>query len=376
MEFGLFFEISVPRPFTREQENTAIFNALEQAKLADELGFDRIWVVEHHFLEEYSHSSAPELFLAAAAMQTKQIRLCHGAIVCVPEINHPIRIAERAAFLDHLSKGRLELGTARSSTWTELGGFNLSPDITKASWDEYVRVIPQMWTEDRFTWQGNTFSMPERNVIPKPYQDPHPPMWVAVTTPGTEQDAAHRGIGALGVASQSFAQQETTVKRYHEAIKTCEPVGKIINDHVSAQNFLFCHEDRKYATTTGMNMLQQFSALNAHQLWNREVYPSASYKTLSNLAPTKASKSSIAKMDNPREGRPVPEGTCVGTPNDIIEAIKTWETTGVDSLNFMLNCIENIPQEAVLDSMRLFAKEVMPQFKKNKNAKKNKMEAA
>ena len=145
-----------------------------------------------------------------------------------------------------------------------------------------MRVIPQMWTEDRFTWQGNTFSMPERNVIPKPYQDPHPPMWVAVTTPGTEQDAARRGIGALGVASQSFAQQEATVQRYHEAIKTCEPVGKIINDQVSAQNFLFCHEDRKYATTTGMNMLQQFSAMNAHQLWNREVYPSSSYKTLSN----------------------------------------------------------------------------------------------
>lgn len=368
MKFGLFFEISVPRPFTREQEHTAIFNALEQVKVADELGFDYAWVVEHHFLEEYSHSSAPELFLTAAAMQTEQIRLAHGALVCVPQVNHPIRIAERTAFLDHLCKGRLEVGTARSSTWTELGGFQVSPDVTKASWDEYVRVIPQMWTQDSFSWQGSTFSMPERNVIPKPYQDPHPPMWVAVTTPGTEQDAARRGIGALGVASQSFAQQEETVKRYHEAVKNCEPVGLVINDQVSAQNFLFCHEDHKYATTMGMTMLQQFGAMNAHQLWNREAYPSPSYKTLSNLAPAKATKSNIAKMDNPREGRPVPEGTCVGTPEDVIQAVKTWESTGVDSINFMLNCIEHIPQEAVLDSLRLFAKEVMPHFKKDKVA--------
>lgn len=364
MEFGLLFEISVPRPFTRERENAAILNALEQAKLADELGFDRIWVVEHHFLEEYSHSSAPELFLTAAAMQTQDIRLGHGAVVCLPGLNHPVRVAERAAVLDHLSKGRMELGTARSSTWTELGGFGLSPDITKAAWDEFVRVIPKMWTQERFSWQGNFFSMPERNVIPKPYQNPHPAMWVAVTTPGTEQDAARRGIGALGVASQSFAQQEATVKRYHEVIKSCEPVGDIVNDQISAMNFLFCHEDRKYATTTGMNMLQKFAALNAHQLWNREVYPSSSYKTLSNLAPTRASQSTLSTVDNPREGRPVPEGTCVGTPDDIIKAIKLWETTGINSLNFLVNCVEDIPQAAVLDSIRLFAKEVMPAFKK------------
>jgi alkanesulfonate monooxygenase SsuD/methylene tetrahydromethanopterin reductase-like flavin-dependent oxidoreductase (luciferase family) len=368
MKFGIFFELSVPRPFTRDQENLAFFNALEQAKVADELGFDRVWVVEHHFLEEYSHSSAPELFLSAAAMQTEKIKLCHGAVVCVPGVNHPIRIAERAAFLDHLCKGRLEVGTARSSTWTELGGFGLSPDITKATWDEYVRVIPRMWTETDFSWQGNTFSMPERNVLPKPYQDPHPPMWVAVTTPGTEMDAARRGIGALGVAAQSFKAQEDSVRRYHQEIRNCEPVGKVITAEVSAQNFLFCHEDRKYASETGMSMVQLFSALNAHCLWSREAYPSSSYKTLSNLAPAKDNKTSNPTGDNPIEGRPVPQGVCVGTPVDLINAIKTWESTGVDSINFMLNCAEHIPQEALLDSLRLFAKEVMPSFRSDKEA--------
>jgi alkanesulfonate monooxygenase SsuD/methylene tetrahydromethanopterin reductase-like flavin-dependent oxidoreductase (luciferase family) len=368
MKFGIFFELSVPRPFTREQESQSFFNALEQARLADELGFDHIWIVEHHFLEEYSHSSAPELFLAAAAMQTERIRLCHGAVVCVPGVNHPIRIAERSAFLDHLCKGRLEVGTARSSTWTELGGFDISPDITKASWDEYVRVLPRMWTETRFSWQGATFSMPERNVLPKPYQDPHPPLWVAVTTPGTELDAARRGIGALGVAAQSFAAQEQSVERYHREIRNCEPVGKVVNAQISAQNYLYCHEDRKVATKTGLGMVRDFAVLNAHQLWNREAYPSASYKSLTNLAPGKDLQSGNPSSDNPMEGRPVPQGVCIGTPDDLVDAIKTWESTGVDSLNFIVNCIETIPQQEVLDSLRLFAKEVMPTFHKDQEA--------
>ena len=131
MHFGIFFELSVPRPFVDGAERLVYENALEQARLADELGFDHLWAVEHHFLEEYSHCSAPEVFLAACAAQTKRIRVGHGAVVCVPQMNHPIRVAERAAALDILSGGRLELGTARSSTWTELGGFQADPDDTK-----------------------------------------------------------------------------------------------------------------------------------------------------------------------------------------------------------------------------------------------------
>ena len=174
-------------------------NALEQVRLADELGFDQVWAVEHHFLEEYSHCSAPELFLTACAMQTKNIRVGHGIVICVPQFNHPIRIAERAAVLDILSGGRLEFGTGRSATWTELGGFRANPDETKNSWDEFVHALPQMWTNERFGFEGEYFSMPVRAVLPKPYQKPHPPMWVAVSTPGTELDAADRGMGALGV---------------------------------------------------------------------------------------------------------------------------------------------------------------------------------
>ena len=359
MKFGLFFELSVPRPLSRQNEQQAVFNALEQARLADQLSFDNLWVVEHHFLEEYSHSSAPEVVLTAMAMQTERIRIGHGAVVCVPGINHPVRIAERCAMLDILSKGRLEVATARSSTWTELGGFGGSPDITKASWDEYVHAIPQMWMQDSFSWEGVTFSMPERNVIPKPYQDPHPPLWVAVTTPGTEMDAAERGMGCLGVSAGSFASQEQTVKRYRQAVRHCRPVGKLINSQVAGMNFMYCHEDRKQAAAIGLEMVRNFNYLNTHQLWSREVYPTSAYRTLGNLAPGKGAKA----PDDPRVEKGVPEGVTIGDPGDLIAAIKMWESTGVDSINFVLNAVETIRQKDVLASLSLFAREVMPAFK-------------
>ena len=154
MKFGLFYELSVPRPWTRESERTVYKNALEQVKLADELGFDQVWAVEHHFLEEYSHCPAPELFLTACAMITKKIRVGHGIVICVPEFNHPIKIAERTAVLDILSGGRLEVGTGRSATWTELGGFRANPDTTKKSWDEFVRCLPKMWTQETYRLRG------------------------------------------------------------------------------------------------------------------------------------------------------------------------------------------------------------------------------
>ena len=213
MKFGLFYEISVPRPWGRDTEKVVYDRCLEQVKLADELGFSSVWAVEHHFLEEYSHCPAPELFLTACAMVTKKMRVGHGIVVCVPEFNHPIKIAERTAVLDILSGGRLEVGTGRSATWTELGGFNVNPDETKKTWDEIVHCLPKMWTQERYSYKGRAWSMPQRTIIPKPFQKPHPPMWVAVTSPGTEIDAAERGMGSLGLTFGGFAEQDEKVKR-------------------------------------------------------------------------------------------------------------------------------------------------------------------
>ena len=358
------YELSVPRPFADGIERTVIENALEQIRLADALGFDTAWAVEHHFLEEYSHSSAPEIFLTAAAMQTKQIRVGHSAVVCVPEMNHPIRVAERAAFLDVLSGGRLEFGTARSSTWTELGGFCADPDATKRDWDEYVRMLPRMWTEERFSWNGSRFRVPERAILPKPLQKPHPPMWVTVTSPGTELDAADRGLGCLGVAAASFGEQERRTKEYHRRIQLCDPVGAV-NDRVSTLNFLYCHEDLATGASRGLQMLGNFGLLNSHLLFTREAYPTRAYATLGNLAPGQGRKS---EAGSPGDALGIPDGMCIGDPRHIIATVKEWESIGVDQVNFMLNAAEILPQEQVLESLRLFAREVLPAFPRRPRA--------
>jgi alkanesulfonate monooxygenase SsuD/methylene tetrahydromethanopterin reductase-like flavin-dependent oxidoreductase (luciferase family) len=359
VKFGIFFELSVPRPFERGIEKQVFDHALEQARLADELGFDCVWAVEHHFLEEYSHCSAPELVLTAVAMQTERIRVGHGAVVCVPEMNHPIRIAERAATLDILSNGRVELGTARSSTWTELGGFGANPDDTKKSWDETVRALPKLWAPGHARWQGRSFEMPERNVLPKPIQQPHPPLWVTVTSPGTELDAADRGIGCLGVAAAGYAEQERRTREYHRRIQSCDPVSSVVNDQVTTLNFLHCHEDPKQAAAAGMQMVGLFGLANSHLLWTREAFPTRAYQSLANLAP-----SGSGGGGNPADPYGVPEGICVGDPVRVADAIRRWESIGVDGINFILNGMEAIAQPAVLESLRLFAREVMPLFRK------------
>ncbi|HVH19104.1 MAG TPA: LLM class flavin-dependent oxidoreductase [Myxococcota bacterium] len=357
MRFGLFFEMSVPRPFDAGVESAVFLNALEQARLADELGLDWVWAVEHHFLEEYSHCSAPEVVLAAVAAQTRRIRVGHGAVVCVPEMNHPIRVAERAATLDILSQGRLELGTARSSTWTELGGFGANPDDTKKTWDEFVRVLPQLWGDAPVRYDGRCFSMPERNVLPKPVQKPHPPLWVTVTSPGTELDAAERGLGCLGVASAGYAEQERRTREYHRRIQQCDPVSSVVNDRVTTLNFLYCHEDRAVAAERGLRMLGLFGLANAHLLWTREAYPTRAYQSLGNLAP-----SGGGDAGDPGSGRAAPEGICIGDPQQIARAIERWQSIGVDGINFLVNAVETLPQSQVLESLRLFAREVMPKF--------------
>src|SRR5499427_3628026 len=358
MKFGIFYEISVPRPWGPDTEKKVYDNCIEQAIFADKLGFDYCWAVEHHFLEEYSHCSAPEIFLTAIAAQTKRIRVGHGINVCVPEMNPAIRIAERCAALDIVSGGRLEVGTGRSATWTELGGFGANPDTTKATWDEYVRVLPKMWTQERFSHQGTYFSMPERAVIPKPFQKPHPPMWVAVTSPGTEIDAAERGMGALGLTFGSFAEQERKVKAYKEIVRSCEPVGEFINESVSTVNFLYCHEDDAVGVKTGLRLTGTFNYLAAQLLAAREAYPTKSYPSLGLLPSLRRD------VAGPGDDSGAPEGIAIGSPERLVREMKKWESVGVDRVNFLLNALETVPQDQVLNSLRLFAKEVMPHFEK------------
>ena len=210
MQFGLFFELSVPRPFTGDAERRVFENALEQARVADALGFDALWVVEHHFLEEYSHCSAPEVFLGAASQRTKRIRLGHG-VVQLPT-NHPIRVAERVATLDLLTGGRVELGLGEAQGPVELHPFGARVREKREVWEEAVQAIVPAFTKHKWEWHGQHFNFPARNVIPKPFQKPHPPLWVACSNIATIADAGRWGMGALGFQFVSA-----------EAARACDP---------------------------------------------------------------------------------------------------------------------------------------------------------
>src|SRR5262245_12687255 len=177
MKFGIFYEHQLPRPWHERSEHELLNQSLDQIELADRLGYDYAWEVEHHFLEEYSHSSAPEVFLAAASQRTKQIRLSHGIIQLTT--NHPARVAERVSTLDLLSHGRVELGLGEGSSVTELHPFDRKFRDKRLVWEDAVRALIPMFKDGGCEYQGEYFQFPLRNVLPKPRQKPHPPLWVA-----------------------------------------------------------------------------------------------------------------------------------------------------------------------------------------------------
>ena len=170
MKLGLFYELQLPKPADQDQwdpddERRIYHEMLDQVELADSLGFDYVFEVEHHFLEEYSHSSAPEMMMAALSQRTKNIRLGHGIVLTPPNYNHPARVAERISALDILSNGRVEFGSGESASVMEMGGFDVERGMKKAMWEECTREITNMMASTPYAgYQGEFFSMPTRNV--------------------------------------------------------------------------------------------------------------------------------------------------------------------------------------------------------------------
>src|SRR3974390_3605861 len=215
MKFGIFYELQIPRPWEAHSELKLFQNALDQVELADRLGYDYAWEVEHHFLEEYSHSPAPEVFLGAASQRTKNIRLGHGSVQLPP--NPPQRVAERIACLDLVSNGRVEMGTGESASITELGGFGRDMETKREVWEDAIRCIIPMFKDQGVEIDTKWHKMPMRNVLPKPVQKPHPPLWVACSQVATIEMAGRRGIGALGFQFLSADQPPAWVHAYYNA---------------------------------------------------------------------------------------------------------------------------------------------------------------
>jgi alkanesulfonate monooxygenase SsuD/methylene tetrahydromethanopterin reductase-like flavin-dependent oxidoreductase (luciferase family) len=254
MKLGLFFELQLPKPYDKEtwnpdDEHRIYKETLEQIELADRLGFDYVFEVEHHHLEEYAHSSAPEIVLAAASQRTKNIRLGHGITLTPPAYNPPGRIAERIAALDLVSDGRVEFGSGESSTEMELGAYGVPWDQKKAMWEEGLRVTLRMMTEEPFSgYEGEYIKFPERNIVPKPLQKPHPPLWVAGGRRETVLTAARLGMGSLGFAFETPEEAEERVSTYWELMRMeCRPVGKAVNPALCILSQFACADTEEAA---------------------------------------------------------------------------------------------------------------------------------
>ena len=265
MEFGIFVQGHLP-PSKRTgdsvaDEHSMLLDEVRIVRAADRAGFKYVWATEHHFLEEYSHLSANEVFLAYCAGVTERIHLGSGIFNVTAPVNHPARVAERVAMLDHLSEGRFEFGTGRGSSTTEQRGFGIPhPDETRDWYDETIGEFVRMWAPGAYEHDGRRWSMPARHVLPKPYSQPHPPMWVAAGSPSTYERAARMGLGVLGFNVGSADDLRPHVAAYKAAIGDAEPVGAFVHDNVMITGVMICaetsREARELACRSGIGYLQ------------------------------------------------------------------------------------------------------------------------
>ena len=348
MKFGLFYEHQLPKPWTENSEYDLLQQSLAQIEIADRLGYDYAWEVEHHFLEEYSHSSAPEVFLAAASQRTKNIRLGHGIVQLTT--NHPARVAERVATLDLLSNGRVELGIGEGSSVTELHPFDRRYRDKREVWEDAVRCLLPMFWKEGWEYDGPHFKFPLRNVVPKPRQKPHPPLWVACSQMETIRMAARRGMGALAFQFVNADGARAWVNAYYNAFVH---EMALLTDHATNPNlaivagFMCAPTDEEAERLADGWTFFQFCL--AFYGKNGPIVPG----TVSLWDEYQAWRESGAA-----QGR----GTSlIGSPATLRARLREFEECHIDQV-ILLNQAGRTSHQAICDSLELFAREVMPEF--------------
>jgi alkanesulfonate monooxygenase SsuD/methylene tetrahydromethanopterin reductase-like flavin-dependent oxidoreductase (luciferase family) len=356
MRFSLFFEMQISNP-TPEKERRVFHDCVEQAVLADQVGFDGIWAVEHHGLREYAHSSAPEIFLAFVAARTKQIKIGHGVTLLPGRYNHPIRVAERIATLDILSEGRVMWGTGKSGTRTEQGAFGLDPADLESQWLEALQMIPRMWREEVFSWNGAHYTVPPTQIVPKPVQAPHPPIFAACSRPELSVAAGELGLGALNLAMYRDAELAKNVRNYREAIARAKPVGDCVTERFCCNPSALVLEDDRKAAQYGLCGAQFFlrSMMNYYGTENRPLGP---LKAPRDLPPDVQLEAFMSARNTANSQL----STVIGDPACAKESVQRFVDAGVDELILVMQTGTQ-PHELILESIRTMAEKVIPHFR-------------
>ncbi len=364
MKFALFYEIPVPAPWTRDSEHTAYKNVLEQAVAGERFGWDAFWTVEHHFLSEFSHCSNPEVLYGAIAARTSRMRLGYGVRLMPKPYNHPVRTAESVAVLDLLSDGRVDFGTGRSSTRAELEGFGIDPHQTRAMWQEAIEHVVGCWTNDEYEARGTHWQMPKRRVLPKPLQDPHPPIWGA-----TSSDEGHVQMGELGVGLCSFAvgvspdEVRRRIGIYRAAVAGCtKPLGKFVHNRAATFTMAACAPTQDEAWQVARESFEWYPKAGARHIATVAEWMAEQRKELGNYgyaAQMKAADDSGGLNLLSLEYLVDNSACVVGTPEQCLATCQQYEAAGVDLLLCLVNPYK-IPHEKVMQTIELMGRHVIP----------------
>jgi len=362
MKFGLLFEAQRPFEGNDVDWNSLYRETLDQCELADKVGFDNLWFVEHHFLMGFSGSPCPEVLMGALSQRTKNIRIGFG--VSILPNHHPIRIAERVAMVDQLTNGRVEFGTGRSNAYEQMGQ-GIDPRETRDRWEEAITMLPKIWQSDEFEWKGKFWDVPSRRVLPRVFQKPHPRMYLACTQTDSFRLAAQKGIGVLSSASYAVDILAEHVKVYRDAIKDAEPVGAFINEFWGNNVHAFCGKDDQEAKELAAESMKTFfgpdkpyiqGRINAYEelleawggvpehlnadfgRWLRQSDDAhkeqAEQAGISLDSGPGAARAAVAGLD---ANLLVDRGVIIaGNPESCIKTIKTYEDVGVDQVMLIM----------------------------------------
>ncbi len=377
MKFSMIFEAQVEYG-TPDVERQQILNCIDQAVFAEEMGFDGIWAVEHHALVEYSHMSAPEIFLSAVAAKTSRIRVGHAA-VCMPfGYNHPVRVAERAAMLDVISNGRLNLGAARGGTAQEMALCGVDPALTTSQVQEALRFIGHCWRQDTIEWDSDLLKVhppedrPPHTVVPRPVQRPHPPLFLACTNSETVKRAAQYGVGpmVLGFGGPEMVGGMRKMFDEEREIRDLDAVVSpgIVNDEFTALCPTFLMEDRDEALVVGARALRFFAEAITHWAAPNGVAPAHHTDQVDNVAYMRenleAAYQALDRGDAPPSAASLLYSLdhALGDADTAIAYVQRLAESGVDNVMCLIQ-MGTLTQDQQLETIRIFGEEVIPHFR-------------
>ncbi len=370
MRFSLIYEAQTDDE-SRAGDRKVFEELVEQVVLADKLDFDVVWCVEHTSLSNYAHMSAPETFLAYIAGRTERIGLGHGVVCLPPMMNHPIKVAERIATLDILSKGRVHFGVGKGGSQQEAGAFGYDLATLQPMIDESMYLIPKMFMQDFIEHDGQYIKIPRRPVHPKPYQDPHPPMYMACTGDDSLLRAGSRGLGALVLGFGGPDEVARKNKMYREAFRNRKPedqVGYRPTEHLSALCPALVLDDGEKARRIGIKGQRYFyESLDRWYSGGTKPDPASWGEDLVNAQGeirTRIGKEEIVMGGEGR--RPgsyiLNPNHAYGTVDDCIGYVDRLVEAGCDEVLFLCN-MGTVPQWAQLETIRQIGRHVIPHFR-------------